>query len=64
MHRTVAEEVQDSYRTWFVQNFSMIISILVHVDLGVTHRSIHYTRTFHFFINFVNVELVYRVNCQ
>lgn len=30
------------------------------------HRKSHtiYTKTFHFFINFVNVELVYRVNCQ
>lgn len=32
----------------------------------VTHTKVYtlYTKTFHFFINFVNVELVYRVICQ
>lgn len=31
---------------------------------GHTHSHTLYTKPFHFFINFVNVELVYRVNCQ
>lgn len=46
------------YNTWFVQIHGMIISMSAKF-----HKSIH-TKTFHFFINFVNVELVYRVNCQ